>query len=119
MAESTAITIARAHIEAWSNHDWDKTRELLSPDVHAVVATTQLMRSTADFTGIENYMERKIKGAQLVESGSVDVISAIGDETNALILCTLKIGLGSGGAMVTMVLICKCQVPKKFNSTKA
>ena len=63
--------------------------------------------------GIENYMERKIKGAQLVEPGSVDVISAIGNETNALILCTLKIDLGSGGAMVRMVRSCIYMIDEK------
>lgn len=106
MVESTAITIARAHIEAWSSHDWDKTRELLSPNIHAIVITTHPARPPADFTGIENYMERKIKGAQHVEPGSVNVISAIGDENNALILCTFRIGMGPGGAMVTMARAC-------------
>ena len=26
---STAVAKARAHIAAWSHHDWDKTRQLL------------------------------------------------------------------------------------------
>ena len=79
--ETPAVAIARAHIEAWSHRDWEKTRELLAPNVHALVTGTQ--RDTAEFTGIENYMERKKKGAQLVEPGSAQVISAIGDERNA------------------------------------
>lgn len=102
MQDSTAVTIARAHINAWSHHDWDKTRELLAPDVHAVVTTTQPMKATAELTGIDAYMEPKIKAAQLIESGSVHEISAIGDESNALILITFRIGLGPGGTMVTM-----------------
>jgi hypothetical protein len=100
--ESTAITIARAHINAWSHHDWDKTRELLAPNVHAVVTTTQPMKATAELTGIDAYMEPKIKAAQLIEPGSVHEISAIGDESNALILVTMRIGLGPGGTMVTL-----------------
>jgi hypothetical protein len=95
MQESTAIRIAQAHIEAWSDHDWDKTRELLAPNIHAVVTSTQptIARNylTADFTGIDNYLERKIKAAQLIESGSARVISTISDESNALILMTLRI----------------------------
>ena len=100
--DSTAITIARAHIHAWSHHDWDKTRELLAPNVHAVVTTTQPMKATAELTGIDAYMEPKIKAAQLIEPGSVHEISAIGDESNALILVTMRIGLGPGGTMVTL-----------------
>jgi hypothetical protein len=100
--DSTAITIARAHINAWSHHDWDKTRELLAPNVHAVVTTTQPMKATAELTGVDAYMGPKIKAAQLIEPGSVHEISAIGDESNALILVTMRIGLGPGGTMVTM-----------------
>ncbi len=102
MQDSTAITIARAHINAWSHHDWEKARELLAPNVHAVVTTTQPMKATAELTGIDAYMEPKIKAAQLIEPGSVHEISAIGDEWNALILVTMRIGLGPGGTMETM-----------------
>ncbi len=101
--DAPAVAIARAHIEAWSHHDWDKTRELLAPNVHAVVTTTQPMKATAELTGIDAYMEPKIKAAQLIEPGSVHEISAIGDESNALILVTMRIGLGPGGTMVTLV----------------
>jgi len=103
---STAITAARAHIDAWSHHDWDKTRELLAPDIHAWVTSTQADFGTAELTGIDAYMEPKIKAAQLVEPGSVHEISATGDERNALILVTFRIGLGPGGTMVTMARSC-------------
>jgi ketosteroid isomerase-like protein len=65
--ETPAVAIARAHIEAWSHRDWEKTRELLAPNVHAVVTGTQ--RDTAEFTGIENYMERKKKGRAACRAG--------------------------------------------------
>ena len=102
MQGSTAITIARAHIHAWSHHDWEKTRELLAPNVHAMVTTTLPLKATAELTGIDAYMEPKIKAAQLIEPGSVQEISAIGDERNALILVTMRISLGPGGTMVTL-----------------
>ncbi|WP_236038264.1 nuclear transport factor 2 family protein [Ktedonobacter robiniae] len=102
MQDSTAVTIARAHINAWSHQDWEKTRELLAPDVHAVVTTTQPMKAPTELTGIDAYMEPKIKAAQLIEPGSVQEISSIGDESNALVLVTFRIGLGPGGTMVTM-----------------
>lgn len=102
MQESTAVAIARAHINAWSHQDWEKTRELLAPDVHTVVTTTQPMKAATELTGIDAYMEPKIKAAQFIEPGSVHEISAIGDERNALVLITFRIGLGPGGTMVTM-----------------
>jgi hypothetical protein len=75
-----------------------------------LVTTTQptVGRSelTHEFTGADNYMARKMKVAQLVEPGSVQVIGAIGDERNALILTTFRIGLGAGGTMVTMARAC-------------
>jgi ketosteroid isomerase-like protein len=104
--DSAAVAVARAHIDAWSHHDWDKTRELLAPDVHAWVTSTQAGFGTSELTGIDAYMEPKIKAAQLVEPGSVHEISAIGDERNALILVTFRIGLGPGGTMVTMARSC-------------
>src|SRR5450755_2829611 len=98
--DSPAVTIAIAHIDAWSNHDWDRTKELLAPNVHAVVTTTQ--PNLGEFTGINDYMEIKVKAAQLIEPGSLQVLSAIGDECNALIMVTFRIGMGPGGTMVTM-----------------
>lgn len=107
MQISPAVTVALAHIDAWSRHDWDKTRELLAPDVHAWVTNTQPnFGRTVEFTGVDEYMARKVKGAQIVEPGSVQVISTFGDESNALILVTLRIGLGPGGSMVTMARAC-------------
>jgi len=106
MQDSLAVKIALAHIDAWSHHDWDKTREMLAPDVHALVTSTQRDRSGNEFAGIDNYMERKIKAAQLVEPGSVQVLSTIGDESNALVLATFRIAMGPGGTMVTRARAC-------------
>ena len=100
--DAPAVAIARAHIEAWSHHDWEKTRELLAPNVHTVVTTTQPGKLSVELTGIDRYMEPKIKAAQLIEIGSVCEISATGDERNALVVITFRIGMGPGGTMVTM-----------------
>lgn len=107
MPESTAVSVARAHIDAWTHHDWVRTREMLSPNVHASVTSTDpQFPGGGDFTGVDTYMDRKTKAARLVEPGSVRVISTIGDELNALILVTFRIGLGPGGTMVTMARSC-------------
>lgn len=99
---STAVTIARAHINAWSHQDWEKTRELVAPNVHVVATSTQSTLPGGEASGIDDYMERLIKTVQFIEPGSVQVISAIGDARNALVLETLRIALGPGGTMVTL-----------------
>jgi hypothetical protein len=106
MQDSPAVKIALAHIDAWSCHDWDKTRELLAPNVHVLVTTTMPTLSGSEFTGIDKYMELKVKAAKLIEPGSVQVIGTIGDESNALTLVTFRIGMGPGGTMVTMARAC-------------
>src|ERR1035438_8074367 len=84
MQDSPAVKIALAHIDAWSRHDWDTTKELLAPNVHALVTTTMPNLGGSEFTGIDNYMALKVKAAQLIEPGSVQVIGTMGDESNAL-----------------------------------
>jgi hypothetical protein len=100
---STAVTLARTHINAWSHQDWEKIRELVASDVHVAGTSTQSMLPSGEASGIDNYMERLIKTVQLIEPESVQIISAVGDEKNALVLETLRIDLGSGGTVVTMV----------------
>jgi len=107
MQDSPAVKIALAHIDAWSRHDWDKAKELLAPNVHVFVTTTMpKLGSSSEFTGIDKYMELKVKAAQLIEPGSVQVIGTIGDESNALTMVTFRIGMGPGGTMVTMARAC-------------
>jgi len=106
MQDSPAVAIALAHIDAWSHHDWEKTRELLAPDIHATVTSTQPGFRDADLKGADRYMEPKTKAARRIEPGSVRVLSAIGDERSALVTVTFKIGLGPGGTMVTMARSC-------------
>ncbi len=106
MPDSPAVKIALAHIDAWSHQDWDKTKEMLAPNIRASVGTTQPDFRVVELTGIDNYMEPKIKAARLVEPGSVQILSTIGDERCALVLITLKIGLGPDGAMVTLARSC-------------
>jgi hypothetical protein len=108
MKNSPAVTVALAHIEAWSHHDWDKTREMVAPNVHALVTSTQREIGTNEFTGIDKYMELKTKAAKLIEPGSVQVLGAVGDESNALTLITFRIAMGPGGSMVTMARSCLC-----------
>lgn len=106
MPEPTAVLVALAHIHAWTHHDWTKTREMLAPDVHASVTSTDPSFRGGELTGVDTYMDRKTKAARLIEPGSVEVLSTIGDELNALVSVTFRIGLGPGGSMVTMARSC-------------
>jgi hypothetical protein len=109
MKQSPAVAIALTHIDAWSRHEWDKTREMLAPDVHAFVASTQPEfggSGVRELTGVDEYMAIKTRAAQLIEPGSVQVLSTVGDESGAIVTVTFRIGLGSGGTLVTMARAC-------------
>ena len=100
--ESPAVSLARAHAEAWSNHDWDKARKMLAADVHVTATTTQPIMAATDLTGIDNYMDGLIKFAEAVEPGSARILASVGDERNSLILLTVRAAFGPDGAKVTL-----------------
>ena len=100
--DSPAVAVARAHVEAWSHHDYDKARKSLAADVHVTVTTTQPVMAPTDTTGIDVYMDGLKKSANGVEPGSARVIASIGDERNALLMVTVKAAFGPNGAKVTI-----------------
>lgn len=100
--ESPAVAVARAHAEAWSNHDWDTARQMLAPDVHVTVTTTQPIMDPTDLAGIDDYMVGLKKFAEAVQPGSARVIASIGDERNSLILLTVRAAFAPGGPKVTL-----------------
>jgi hypothetical protein len=100
--QSTALAVARAHIEAWSNHDFDKAEALLSPDVRVKVTTTQPIMKDTNTTGAEAYMTGLKMFAQGVEPGSAKVIATTGDEHNALVLLTVRASFGPGAPALTL-----------------
>jgi len=106
MQNSPAAKVALAHIEAWSHHDWDKTRAMLAPDVHALITSTQREIGTNEFKGIDKYMALKMRAASLVEPESVQVLGTVGDEDTALTLVTFRIAMGANGSLVTMARSC-------------
>ena len=104
--DSPAVAVALTHIDALGRQDWETTRALLAPDVHALVTTTQPEYGDSEFSGVDEYMARKTKAARLIEPGRVWVVSAQGDEVNALVMVTMKIGVGPGGSMLTLARAC-------------
>lgn len=82
ISESPAVKIARAHLEAWTNHDLDKARDNLAPDV-------EFYSPAGNLVGIDDYMDAPRGLAQFAKQvvpGSLRVIAATGDDRNALIM---------------------------------
>lgn len=96
--EPQAVAIARAHVEAWSNHDFDAARNGLAPDVRVTATTTQPFPPATDLTGVDNYMAGLTQFAQAVVPGSLRVIASVGDERNALLMLTVEADFGAGKA---------------------
>jgi len=96
--ESPAIAVARAHVEAWTNHDFDAARGALAPDVRVTAVTTQPMPPATDLTGADDYMAGLTQFAQAVVPGSLRILHSTGDERNALLTLTVEADFGGGKA---------------------
>jgi len=82
MSDSRAVEIARAHLEAWTNHDLEAARGNLAEDV-------QFFSPAANLVGIDEYMDAPRGLAQFAKQvvpGSLRVVAAMGDDRNALIM---------------------------------
>ena len=114
--ESPAVAIARAHVEAWSNHDFDKARNGLAPDVRVTATTTQPIMPATDLTGADNYMIGLTQFAQGVVPGSLRVIASIGDERNALLMLTVEADFGAGKATLPAARLYHLDENKKIKT---
>jgi SnoaL-like domain len=94
--DSPAVAVARAHADAWSNHDFDTARAALAEDVHVTATSTQPTMPTTDSTGIEDYMRGLIAFAAAVVPGSARVLASVGDERNALLMLIVEADFGAG-----------------------
>src|SRR5262249_10646099 len=95
-SDSPAVKVARAHVQAWNNHDLDGARAALANDVHVTVTTTQPGAPAVDTVGVPDYMVGLEAFAQAVTRGSLKEIAAIGDDRNALLLITVEADFGFG-----------------------
>ncbi len=94
MMDSPAVALARAHIEAWSNHDLATARGNLAADV-------QFFSPAANLVGVDEYMDGPrglTQFAKQVVPGSLRVIAAVGDDRNALIMYQVDTEGGPFGA---------------------
>ncbi len=94
--ESRAVALARAHLEAWTNRDFDAARGNLAKDV-------QFFSPAANLVGIDEYMDAPrglTQFAKQVVPGSLRIIAAMGDERNALIMYEVSTQGGPIGSKV-------------------
>jgi len=98
MAESPALKIARAHVQAWSNKDFDTARSLLAPDIRVVVITTDPALPVTDLTGVDSYMQGLLAYAEPIVPGSVHELTGVGDEQHALLALDMEMAGGPFGA---------------------
>ena len=94
--ESPAVAIARAHAEAWSNHDFDAARSSLAADVKVTATSTLPIMPATDLSGADDYMVGLTQFAQAVVPGSLHVIASVGDDRNALLMLTVEADLPVG-----------------------
>jgi len=99
--ESPAVAIARAHVEAWSNHDFDTARSLLADDVKVTATSSNPALPQTDLTGVGNYMEGLTAYAQPIVPGSVRILASTGDDHNALLTLTMTMAGGPFGTGAT------------------
>jgi hypothetical protein len=68
--EPIAVAVARAHVDAWGEHDYDVARAALASDVHVVVTSVDPDAPRVDTIGIEEYMDGLAQFGQAVVPGS-------------------------------------------------
>jgi hypothetical protein len=94
--QSTAVKLALAHVQTWSDRDWDAARAALAANVHVTVTTTNPALPVTDTTGRDDYMVGLEMWAGAITPGSVKVLNAVGDDRNALVTFSVEVDFGFG-----------------------
>ena len=98
--DPAAVAVAHAHVEAWSNHDYDKARASLAPDVHVLAVSVDPEAPRTDLSGIDAYMDGLVQFGQVIVPGTTRVDSSVGDDSRALLHVTSKVKFGPDGPEV-------------------
>jgi predicted dehydrogenase len=99
---TSALSIARSHVEAWSSHDFDTARSLLAPAVKVTATSTDPALPETALTGVDDDMRGLIAFADPIVPGSLQVIGSVGDERNALLMLTAQLSGGPMSAKATL-----------------
>jgi hypothetical protein len=94
--DSAAVKVAKDHIAAWVEHDWDTAREALADEVKVQVTTTGPFPPPVNTVGVDDYMKGLQAFAGAVIPGSGNVLATIGDDHNALVLVNVEADFGMG-----------------------
>jgi hypothetical protein len=100
--ESTAVAVARAHIDAWGIHDYDAARGALAPEVHVIVTSVDPDTPYVDTIGIEDYMDGLVQFGQAVLPGTTRVVSASGDAARAMLQVSSRVKFGPDAPEMTL-----------------
>jgi SnoaL-like domain len=83
-SDSPAVTLARAHMAAWANHDLDTARGNVADDV-------QFFGNDQSTVGIQAYMDGLARFTEQFVPGSLRIIATRGDERKAMILAEVSV----------------------------
>jgi hypothetical protein len=100
--KSTAVAVARAHVDAWGAHDYDAARGSPAPDVHVIATSVDPNTPQVDTTGAEEYMNGLIEFGQAVLPGTTRVVSASGDDARALLQVSSRVKFGPDAPEMTL-----------------
>ena len=90
-SDSRGVKLARAHVEAWANKDFDTARAGLAANVTVTSSSTNPDIPHTDLAGIEDYKHGLVLFAQSIVPGSVRVTDSSGDDQYALLMVTTKV----------------------------
>jgi hypothetical protein len=94
--DSNAVKLALAHVQAWSDRDWNAARAALASDVHVRVTTTNPTLPVTDTTGPDDYMVGLETWAGAITPGTVKVLNTVGDDRNAVVTFSVEVDFGFG-----------------------
>jgi len=90
-SDSRAVKLARAHVEAWAQKDFETARNGLATDVTASQSSTMPAIPRKDLAGVEDYMQGLVSFAQSIVPGGVRVTDSNGDDSCALLMVTTPV----------------------------
>ena len=100
--DSSAVAVARAHVAAWGNREYDKARASLASDVHILAISVYPDAPETDLSGIDAYVEGLVQFGNAVLPGTTRVEASVGDESRALLRVTSRVKFGPDAPEMTL-----------------
>jgi SnoaL-like domain len=103
MKETKAVSVARAHVEAFSNRNYEKAERLLADDVHFTVLTTTPNMETLDNVSIPEFMKALRTFGEAIIPGTSSILEEWGDQTRALLIMSYEAAWGADGKRIKLI----------------